>query len=41
MLAAIAVGGACGSTARWVVGELVPVEGGRFPWATFGVNVSG
>ena len=34
----IAVGGALGSLARWSLGEWL---GGRFPWATLAVNVTG
>lgn len=37
----VAVGGAVGASARWGVGELVPTDTGRFPWATFTVNVVG
>lgn len=38
-LVAIAVGGACGGVARYAVA--LAVGASTFPWATFGVNVSG
>jgi CrcB protein len=41
VLAAIAVGGALGAPARYGVAQLVPVDAGGFPWATFWTNVSG
>lgn len=41
VLLAISAGGALGSVARWVLGELVPWSGTGFPWATFIENVSG
>ena len=41
MLAAIAAGGALGAPARYGVAQLIPVEPGHFPWATFWTNVSG
>lgn len=41
MLAAIALGGALGAPARYGVTQLVHVAPGRFPWATFWINVSG
>lgn len=41
VLAAVAAGGALGTPARHAVAELVPVEAGGFPWATFWTNVSG
>lgn len=37
----VAIGGAAGATVRWGVGELVAAEPGRFPLATFLVNVAG
>ena len=40
-LGAIAVGGIVGATARYGVAQLVHVRPGRFPWATFIVNVTG
>jgi len=39
VLAAIAAGGALGALARYGVAEALPTK--TFPWATFGVNVSG
>lgn len=41
MLAAVAVGGVVGALARWAVLEGLPTEPGRFPWATFLINISG
>jgi CrcB protein len=40
-VAAVAAGGALGAPARYGVAQLVDVEAGTFPWATFAVNVSG
>ncbi|MCW2843209.1 MAG: hypothetical protein JWN22_1125, partial [Nocardioides sp.] len=40
LIAAVAVGGACGALLRWWLGELAP-EGSGFPWTTFAINVSG
>ena len=40
-LAAIALGGALGASARYGVAQLVHVAPGTFPWATFWTNVSG
>lgn len=40
-LAAIAVGGALGALARWVVAEALPHEPGQVPWDTLLTNVSG
>ncbi len=40
VLAAVAAGGALGSTGRWLVSVTVPAVGG-FPWPTFLVNVTG
>ncbi|MGH9128362.1 MAG: fluoride efflux transporter FluC [Acidimicrobiales bacterium] len=40
-LAAIALGGALGASARLGVANLISVRAGGFPWATFGTNVSG
>lgn len=37
----VAIGGVAGATTRWGVGELVPSDPARFPWATFVVNVVG
>ncbi len=39
-LAAVAIGGALGGTARWWLGDLVP-DGDGFPWTTFAINVTG
>lgn len=41
MLAAIALGGALGTLARYGVAQLVHVAPDTFPWATFWTNVSG
>lgn len=41
LLAVIAVGGAVGSLGRYAVGLALPHDAGGFPWATFGVNVTG
>lgn len=41
VLAAIAVGGALGTLARYEVAQLIHVRAGTFPWATFWTNVSG
>lgn len=41
LLAAIAAGGALGSLARYGVESAFPTATGGFPWATFGVNVTG
>ncbi|MFY4721253.1 fluoride efflux transporter FluC [Streptomyces sp. LaBMicrA B280] len=41
VLAAIAVGGALGSCARYATSLLWPTASGAFPWTTFWVNVSG
>jgi CrcB protein len=38
---AVAVGGAIGTVARYELARAEPVHAGRFPWATFGVNVVG
>lgn len=40
-LVAIAVGGAAGTCARVAVADALPAATGRFPWATFAVNVGG
>ncbi|MDN5748565.1 MAG: fluoride efflux transporter CrcB [Pseudonocardia sp.] len=40
-LAAVAVGGAVGALARHAVGVAAPHRPGTFPWAVFGVNVTG
>jgi fluoride exporter len=41
VLAAIAVGGALGASARYGLSRSWPSHGGGFPWATFWTNVSG
>jgi CrcB protein len=41
ILAAVAVGGALGTVARYELALAEPVRSGRFPWATFAVNVAG
>jgi len=41
VLAVVSAGGALGALARYGVGEALPTQPGRFPWATFAVNVSG
>ena len=38
---AVAIGGALGSITRYGVGLLLPATTGKFPWATFAVNVIG
>lgn len=41
VLVSIGAGGAVGAAARWGVSQAAPTAPGQFPWATFGVNVSG
>jgi CrcB protein len=41
VLAAISAGGVLGALARYGLGVAFPAGPGRFPWATFGINVSG
>jgi CrcB protein len=41
VLGAIAAGGALGALARYGVAQTWPARPGGFPWATFGINVSG
>ncbi|HEY4610900.1 MAG TPA: CrcB family protein, partial [Ilumatobacteraceae bacterium] len=41
VLAAIAVGGILGATARFEVAQALPNSPGRFPWATFWTNMTG
>ena len=41
VLAAIAAGGMVGASARYGLARWLPVEPGRFPWATFWTNLSG
>jgi CrcB protein len=38
---AVAVGGAAGAFARWVLQSIFPAPPGGFPVATFGINVGG
>lgn len=40
-LVAVAVGGATGATARWLLSSWFPTDGSAFPWTTFAINVSG
>ena len=39
--ASVAVGGAAGAAARWILAAIFPTPPGGFPMATFGINVSG
>lgn len=41
VLAMIALGGGIGSTARYLISQIVPVPPDHFPWATFLINVTG
>ena len=41
VLAAVAAGGVLGALARYGVSSAWPHDPGGFPWATFGINVSG
>jgi CrcB protein len=41
IVAAVAVGGALGTVARYELALAEPVTSGRFPWATFTANVVG
>jgi fluoride exporter len=41
VLAAIALGGMLGASARYGITQLLPTSGGAFPWATFVENLSG
>jgi fluoride exporter len=40
-LAAIFVGGAIGALARYGLAEALPHDAGKWPWATFAVNIAG
>ena len=40
-LAWVAAGGVLDTLARYGLGRLAPVATGRFPWTTFGINISG
>lgn len=41
IIAAVAVGGALGTVARYELALAEPVQSGRFPWATFTANMLG
>ena len=41
VLAAISTGGILGALGRYGLGRALPTQPGGFPWATFGINVSG
>jgi fluoride exporter len=41
VLAVIALGGALGALARWLVAEGIPHDAGQFPWDTLLTNVAG
>jgi fluoride exporter len=41
VVAVIALGGGLGSVVRYLIGAALPVHAGRFPWATFLINLSG
>lgn len=41
IVVAIALGGAIGGGARWLLGQALPHDPGGFPWSTFIENVSG
>ncbi len=41
VLLVVAIGGATGAWLRWVLQDAFPSAGDDFPWATFGINVSG
>jgi CrcB protein len=41
ILLAIAVGGMCGTPARYAMERIIHVAPGSFPWSTFTVNVTG
>jgi fluoride exporter len=41
VLAAIALGGMLGATARFKLSEVLRTRAGHFPWATFWTNLSG
>lgn len=40
-IALVFVGGLAGTGLRYLVAELCPTTGDRWPWATFGVNLAG
>ena len=37
----VALGGAIGAAWRYELGRVLPTTAGRFPWGTFGINVTG
>ncbi len=41
VLAVVSAGGAIGTLARYLLGQAFPEAPAGFPWATFGINVSG
>lgn len=41
LVAAVALGGMLGASARYGVARALPTRPGRFPWATFWTNMSG
>ncbi len=41
LLLLVALGGAAGSAARYLLGMLQPRAVGSFPWVTLGINVTG
>lgn len=41
VLAVVAAGGMLGASARYGIARWLPVEPGRFPWATFWTNLAG
>jgi fluoride exporter len=41
VLAAVALGGALGASARYAIARALPTAAGDFPWATFWINISG
>lgn len=41
VVVAVAVGGVLGSEARYLLGVAFAVPPGRWPWTTFGINVTG
>jgi len=40
VIAAAALGGALGATARYAIAQAIPASTGHFPWATFATNMS-
>ncbi|GAA4921788.1 CrcB family protein [Nesterenkonia rhizosphaerae] len=41
LLGCVALAGAAGALLRWLLGELIPEQGMKFPWVTFAINVGG